>query len=81
MLRWLKRFKSFIAISESTNSVFNAERLIHDLIGWEVSMCASEPDREEIEQITTKHSAITVQYITEPMKTQQLKKARIRTND
>lgn len=74
MRRFLKYIQS-IYTSQPVN-VPNVSGLIHGAIGWEVSICSSEPDREGVEQFTTKHHAITTQYLTQPMKTQQLKKAR-----
>ena len=70
MLRWLKIHKTKPA------NTLNVPRLIYNIIGWEASICSSEPDREEIAQFTTKHSAILTNYTTQPIQTQQLKKAR-----
>lgn len=74
MLRCLKSFKPSIRVSESANRL-NVSGLIHNLIGWEVSICSSEPDREEFAQFTTKHQALTAQYVTQPMKTEKKAKA------
>lgn len=69
MLRCLKIHKT------KPVNLRNFSGLIHNLIGWEVSLCSSEPDQEEIEQFTTKHSIVTP-YATQPIQTQQFRKAR-----
>lgn len=72
MLRCLKSFKPSIRVSESANRL-NVSGLIHNIIGWEVSICSSEPDREEFAQFTTKHHIAN--YVTQPMKTEKREKA------
>ena len=75
-MRCFLKYIQSIYTSQPTN-VMNVSGLIHGLIGWEVSICSSEPDKEEIEQFTTKHAAVISQYVTQPIQTQQFKKVGI----
>ncbi len=77
MLRCLNKYAKSIHTSPPANTLMYVSGLIHGLIGLDVPPDTSWLDEEDVSLLTTKHSAIITTYVTQPIQTQQFRKARL----